>query len=95
MISQPGSKDRWGTRQARQTVRTLSELRPAEQLESLERLAHVARTDTERAQFREIMRGLRRKLLERGIVGADTAIDVLESKRGKALDKKRPSPERP
>jgi len=58
-----------GTRQARETVRTLTEMRPAEQLETLERLSYVARTDTERAQFREIMRGLRRKLLERGILG--------------------------
>jgi len=70
---------RIGTRQARASIRTLTEMRPAEQLENLERLAHVARTDTEREEFRQIMRGLRRKILERGILGANAAMDVRDN----------------
>lgn len=63
-----------GTRQARATLRTLTEMRPAEQLENLERLAHVGRTDTERAQFREIVRGARREILQRAILGGGSGL---------------------
>ena len=68
-----------GTRQATAKLQTLTQMEPAAMLENLERLAYVARTDTERAQFREIMRGLRRKLLERGILGANAAIDARDN----------------
>jgi hypothetical protein len=64
---------RIGSRQATSVIQTLSETDPAKMLSTLERLGQVAKNDNEAQIYRDLMRSVRRKTLERAIVGSGLA----------------------
>jgi hypothetical protein len=60
-----------GQRQATSLIQTLSETEPAKLFENLDRLGQVAKNDNEAAIYRDLTRQVRRKILERAIVGGE------------------------